>query len=91
MARLTAVDLGPCPYDKFPSATAGSCMRLVADVKAGVVTMYTEFEEVQRVHFSDVELVRGYLHRWQKPFSRHSNFCRRAHRRLRSASSRLVG
>jgi len=54
---ITALDVGLCPYSKSAMDDARSPMRLLMYTAAGVPTVCTNLEEVQRLEFPQVVLV----------------------------------
>jgi hypothetical protein len=55
---VSAFDIGLCPYRKTPFADACSPMRLLLYTAAGLPTVCTDLEEVRRMNFPNVVLVR---------------------------------
>jgi glycosyltransferase involved in cell wall biosynthesis len=55
---IDAFDIGLCPYLKTPGADAGSPMRLLLYAAAGLPTVCTDLEEVRRMAFPNVVLVK---------------------------------
>jgi glycosyltransferase involved in cell wall biosynthesis len=55
---IDAFDIGLCPYLKTPGADAGSPMRLLLYAAAGLPTVCTDLEEVRRMGFPNVVLVK---------------------------------
>jgi glycosyltransferase involved in cell wall biosynthesis len=55
---VSAFDVGLCPYRKTPFADACSPMRLLLYTAAGLPTVCTDLEEVRRMNFPNVVLVR---------------------------------
>jgi glycosyltransferase involved in cell wall biosynthesis len=55
---ISALDVGLCAYAKTPGADASSPMRLLMYTAAGIPTVCTDLEEVRRMQFPNVVLVR---------------------------------